>query len=99
MYRTIPPPPQRLLLFARVPELGRVKTRLAAAVGDERALEVFQNIEWGTASVFAETMLKIRGSGASIAVLPEHRDIDYVADLRAFEGGGALGDLLRGWEW
>src|SRR6266568_6221280 len=42
MYRTIPPPPQRLLLFARVPEPGRVKTRLAAALGDERALAVYQ---------------------------------------------------------
>ena len=219
MYRTIPPPPQRLLLFARVPELGRVKTRLAAAIGDERALtvyeamlhdilerigestqstelevlwapteiangrtlarafgdraiamqtgaslgdrlsmafserfyfhrtqkivtigvddpavdraliddvfhildgcewavgpatdggyyligcraasfipEVFQDIAWGTSSVFAETVQKIRASGASVAILPEHRDIDTIDDLRAFQGGGALGALLR----
>ena len=221
IYRTIPPPPQRLLVFARVPELGRVKTRLAAAIGDEAALAVyramlhdvleriggsnettevevlwapteiangqtlarafgdralamqtgatlgdrlsmafserfyfhktlkivtigvddpsidrdliehafgtldgcewvlgpatdggyyligcraasfdpmvFQNIEWGTASVFADTMRTIRRGGASIAVLPEHRDIDLVEDLRAYRGGGALGDLLRSW--
>jgi rSAM/selenodomain-associated transferase 1 len=219
IYRTIPPPPQRLLLFARLPELGRVKTRLAAAIGDEAALAVyeamlhdileaiggstdetelevlwaptetangrtlarafgdrtlamqtgttlgdrlsmafserfyfhktqkivtigvddpavdralidhafgtldscewvigpatdggyyligcraasfdpavFQGIAWGTSSVFAETMRTIRRGGGSIAVLPEHRDIDFVEDLRAYQGGGALGDLVR----
>jgi len=42
MFETIPPPPNRLLIFARVPELGRVKTRLAQAVGDERALALYE---------------------------------------------------------
>src|SRR5258708_30882210 len=42
MFATIPPPAQRLLLFARVPELGRVKTRLAASIGDQRALAVYE---------------------------------------------------------
>jgi rSAM/selenodomain-associated transferase 1 len=42
MYTTIPPPPQRLLLFARVPELGQVKTRLAASIGDGWALAVYE---------------------------------------------------------
>jgi uncharacterized protein len=40
--RTIAPPRQRLLVFARLPELGKVKTRLAAAVGDERALTIYR---------------------------------------------------------
>jgi len=42
MFRTVAPSPQRLLIFARVPELGRVKTRLAADVGDERALAIYE---------------------------------------------------------
>ena len=42
MFATVPPPPQRLLVFARLPELGRVKTRLAAEVGDERALAIYE---------------------------------------------------------
>jgi rSAM/selenodomain-associated transferase 1 len=42
VFATVPPPPQRLLVFARLPELGRVKTRLAADVGDERALAVYE---------------------------------------------------------
>lgn len=42
MFRTIPPPPNRLLVFARLPELGRVKTRLAAQLGDERTLAIYE---------------------------------------------------------
>jgi rSAM/selenodomain-associated transferase 1 len=44
MFATSPPPPQRLLVFARLPELGKVKTRLAASLGDERALTVYQTM-------------------------------------------------------
>ena len=42
MLPTVPPPPQRLLVFARLPEAGQVKTRLAAELGDERALAVYE---------------------------------------------------------
>jgi len=42
MFPTVPPPPQRLLVFARLPERGKVKTRLAAALGDERALVIYE---------------------------------------------------------
>lgn len=42
MFPTIPPPPRRLLVFARLPELGKVKTRLAADLGEERALAVYE---------------------------------------------------------
>ena len=42
MFATVPPPPQRLLVFARLPELGAVKTRLAADIGAERALAIYE---------------------------------------------------------
>ena len=42
MFATTRPPAQRLLVFARVPELGRVKTRLGEAIGAERALAVYK---------------------------------------------------------
>jgi uncharacterized protein len=42
MFPTVPPPPQRLLVFARLPERGRVKTRLAEAIGDDAALTAYQ---------------------------------------------------------
>lgn len=32
---------ERLIVFVRAPELGRVKTRLAASIGDEAALRVY----------------------------------------------------------
>ncbi|HEY0139991.1 MAG TPA: TIGR04282 family arsenosugar biosynthesis glycosyltransferase [Thermoanaerobaculia bacterium] len=41
-HRTVPPPRQRLLVFARLPEPGAVKTRLAKDVGDERALAIYE---------------------------------------------------------
>lgn len=41
-FATRRPPKQKLLLFARVPELGRVKTRLARELGDERALALHE---------------------------------------------------------
>ncbi|MBT8234168.1 MAG: glycosyltransferase [Saprospiraceae bacterium] len=33
-----------LIIFIKNPELGRCKTRLAATVGDEKALEVYKNL-------------------------------------------------------
>ena len=41
MFATLPPPAQRLLVFARLPELGKVKTRLAESIGAEKALAVY----------------------------------------------------------
>jgi uncharacterized protein len=42
MFATVPPPPQRLLVFARLPERGRVKTRLAEAIGEDGALAAYE---------------------------------------------------------
>jgi rSAM/selenodomain-associated transferase 1 len=42
VFPTVPPPPQRLLVFARLPELGRVKTRLAQSLGDDRTLAIYE---------------------------------------------------------
>ncbi|MGA7614675.1 MAG: TIGR04282 family arsenosugar biosynthesis glycosyltransferase [Thermoanaerobaculia bacterium] len=37
-------PRQRLLVFARVPELGKVKTRVASEIGLDRALRLYQSM-------------------------------------------------------
>lgn len=42
MFATIPPPPRRLLVFARLPLLGEVKSRLAESIGKEKALAVYE---------------------------------------------------------
>ncbi|MGA8806429.1 MAG: TIGR04282 family arsenosugar biosynthesis glycosyltransferase, partial [Thermoanaerobaculia bacterium] len=44
MFSTIPPPAQRLLVFARLPERGRVKTRLAESIGDDAALAAYETM-------------------------------------------------------
>ncbi len=44
VFATVPPPPQRLLVFARLPELGQVKTRLAAEIGADRALAIYESM-------------------------------------------------------
>jgi rSAM/selenodomain-associated transferase 1 len=41
IFETIPPPPKRLLVFARLPEHGAVKTRLASELGPDRALTIY----------------------------------------------------------
>ena len=42
VFATTRPPARRLLVFARLPELGRVKTRLGQSIGAERALAVYE---------------------------------------------------------
>src|SRR5262249_39811507 len=42
VFTTTRPPARRLLVFARIPELGRVKTRLGESIGADRALAVYQ---------------------------------------------------------
>ncbi|MGH9419964.1 MAG: TIGR04282 family arsenosugar biosynthesis glycosyltransferase [Thermoanaerobaculia bacterium] len=44
MFPTVPPPAQRLLVFARLPERGKVKTRLAESIGEERALAAYETM-------------------------------------------------------
>lgn len=39
-----------LIIFTRNPELGKVKTRLAATIGDEKALEVYKHLLFHTMS-------------------------------------------------
>jgi rSAM/selenodomain-associated transferase 1 len=46
--------------------------------------DVFSDIDWGTASVFRQTMEKIRTAGLKCHVLPSGQDIDTHDDLVAF---------------
>jgi uncharacterized protein len=55
MFETTAPPPQRLLLFARLPERGKVKTRLAAEIGEERALALYEALLRDTLSAIGQS--------------------------------------------
>ncbi|HEX7152107.1 MAG TPA: TIGR04282 family arsenosugar biosynthesis glycosyltransferase [Thermoanaerobaculia bacterium] len=96
MYATVPPPPQRLLVFARLPELGKVKTRLAADLGDERALAIYR-------SMLHDVLLSIGESSeqTEIEVLWAPTPAANGAALAIFDGyavsmqtGESLGDRL-----
>jgi rSAM/selenodomain-associated transferase 1 len=50
-----------LVIFARAPVLGRVKPRLAAAVGDARALDIYREL--------AETVVALVGDTAATVVV------------------------------
>src|SRR6185436_15769907 len=76
VFPTIPPPPQRLLVFARLPERGAVKTRLARDLGDDRALEIY------------EAML--RDLLASIGTATEETEIEVLWAPTPIAGGDTL---------
>jgi glycosyltransferase A (GT-A) superfamily protein (DUF2064 family) len=52
--------------------------------GASFSVEAFSGIEWGTSTVFAATMARIRDLGATVATLPERSDIDTAEDLQRF---------------
>ncbi len=56
---------------------------------------IFDGIDWGSDTVFAETMDKIRSWTQTVAVLPERYDIDVEADLRRYAGEGREGELAK----
>jgi rSAM/selenodomain-associated transferase 1 len=97
VFPTAPPPPRRLLVFARVPQLGRVKTRLAQAIGEERALLVYQ-------AMLADVVAGIGTASADLEIeclWPPEPGIDGAALQRAFgphpvamQTGQTLGDRL-----
>lgn len=44
---------------------------------------LFEDVRWGTASVFAATMEKAAALGLTVRILEERRDVDTLDDLRA----------------
>ena len=61
MFATTAPPAERLLVFARLPELGQVKTRLARDLGENRALAVYQ-------AMLRDTLHSIGGPGPDLEI-------------------------------
>jgi len=46
--------------------------------------EPFEGIAWSTATVFRETMKRLKGGGRDVFILPPWNDIDTYDDLKAF---------------
>ena len=49
--------------------------------------ELFQNKQWSTATVLADTLADAQRLGLRVALLPELRDVDNAADLAAWRQG------------
>ena len=97
MFATTRPPARRLLVFARLPELGRVKTRLGESIGAERALAVYE--------AMLRDVLRAIGksdSGLEIEILWVPTDSANLATLQrafgdhqlAMQTGETLGDRM-----
>lgn len=56
---------EALALFFKIPEKGKVKTRLARVVGDEKALKIYEELLWKTIktaeSLFIQRRVKLFG--------------------------------------
>jgi rSAM/selenodomain-associated transferase 1 len=73
-----------LLVFVRAPRAGRVKTRLAAAIGDEAALRVYRRLA-------EHTLAEARALAAEgVAVRVHYAPADAADAVRAWLGAGPL---------
>ena len=97
MFPTVPPPPQRLLVFARLPERGKVKTRLAAEIGDDAALQVYQamlqELLGAIGASTDETEVEVMWAPTPVADGTRLRDA-FGDRALAMQTGESLGDRL-----
>jgi rSAM/selenodomain-associated transferase 1 len=76
----IPHAPAAILVFVRAPEAGRVKTRLAASIGDDAALRVYRRLAEHT----VREALAVPGAKARVHFTPA----DAEPAVRAWLGDG-----------
>lgn len=97
VFATTAPPPARLLVFARVPEAGRVKTRLAASIGNQRALAAYEamleDLLRGVGSSTPETEVEVLWAPTATATGPTLRRA-FGDHTLAMQTGQTLGDRL-----
>jgi rSAM/selenodomain-associated transferase 1 len=74
-------PPETLVIFARAPRTGTVKTRLAASIGDVGALAIYRSLCEGTIAMARSTGLSL-----TVAFTPP----DAIGEMREW-----LGDDLQ----
>ena len=82
-----------LMIFAKAPEPGEVKTRLASSVGAEEACRIYRQL-------LAEVLENLRGlTGVELRFTPDDRETDFTAYLQKSwftraQGAGDLGARL-----
>jgi rSAM/selenodomain-associated transferase 1 len=82
-----------LIIFYRNPKLGKVKTRLAASVGNQRALDIYRKLSAHTKSI-TETLSvdKIVFYSDSIDLMDIWPNATF---LKAFQEGDDLGEKMK----
>jgi len=97
VFPTVPPPAQRLLVFARLPERGRVKTRLAQAIGDDAGLAAYEtmlrDLLASIGKSLPDTEIEILWAPTEIAN-GERLARAFGNFATAMQTGGTLGDRL-----
>lgn len=87
------PPKSLLIIFYRNPILGKVKTRLAATLGKERALEIYQRLTYHTRSITEGLAIdKIVFYSDSIDLMDVWPNATY---LKTLQNGADLGQKMN----
>lgn len=82
--------PLSLIVMAKVPELGKVKTRLAAGIGESQALNVYERL-------LAHTLTEAKRSGMHVAIHQTPSDQKHPAFAgfaTADQPDGSLGERM-----
>ena len=86
-------PKSLLIIFYRNPMMGQVKTRLAASIGEEKALEVFRRLASHTKQITESlTIDKIVFYSDSIDLMDIWPNAKY---LKALQQGNNLGEKMK----
>lgn len=82
-----------LIIFAKKPELGKVKTRLAATIGDEKALEIYLKLLQHT----YKEAYKVKADKAVFYSDKVHDFdmLDYFKFPKAVQSGSDLGEKMK----
>ena len=82
----------RLIVFGKIPELGKVKTRLAKSIGDEKALAIYHALVKQSAKVCADT-----NCSKVVYYTPTIPTDDYYANetfYKKIQSSGELGERM-----
>ncbi|PKD43174.1 hypothetical protein CWD77_11145 [Rhodohalobacter barkolensis] len=82
-----------LIIFVKTPEKGRVKTRLAASVGDDKALNIYKKLLDITAETAAGVHATKRVSYSKSVVIDDQFDVNIFE--KTVQSNGDLGRKMK----
>lgn len=79
----------QLIIFIKNPVKGKVKTRLAASIGDDKALEIYLKLIGFTLRIAADTKAKTH------LFFSDHLMENYDGDTKNIQQGNNLGERMK----